>query len=200
MTGPRTVKLSLRAPDPLTWAGIVTLLKTTSDVDLLWSGDRADADVWLVAAARLTVDVVADLRSSAEEFGTPVVLVTDQLSEEEFLVALDCGVVAVLPTTLVTAERLLHCVRSAAEGGGVIPPDLLGVLLGHLVRLRQAALEPREVDVVRLMADGHDNAEIAARLHCSERLVKKVVSAIFRRLGLRNRTHVVAYAIRTGIV
>jgi DNA-binding NarL/FixJ family response regulator len=61
-------------------------------------------------------------------------------------------------------------------------------------------LAPREVEVLRLLADGLDTAEIARRLCYSERTVKNVVHDVTTRLQLRNRSHAVAYALREGLI
>jgi DNA-binding CsgD family transcriptional regulator len=64
--------------------------------------------------------------------------------------------------------------------------------------LSTAGLTPREIDVLRLMADGLDTAEIASQLCYSERTVKNVIYGVTNRLKLRNRSHAVAYALRAG--
>jgi len=56
----------------------------------------------------------------------------------------------------------------------------------------------RELEVLRLLADGLDTGEVAAKLNYSQRTVKNIIYAVMTRFGLRNRTHAVAYAIRTG--
>jgi DNA-binding NarL/FixJ family response regulator len=67
------------------------------------------------------------------------------------------------------------------------------------VRHRETGgLTTREVAVLKLVADGEDNARIAARLNYSERTIKKVIQDVMTRLNLRNRTQAVAYAIRVG--
>jgi DNA-binding CsgD family transcriptional regulator len=66
--------------------------------------------------------------------------------------------------------------------------------------LTASGLSPREVDVLRLMADGLDTNEIAKNLSYSERTVKNIIYTITSRLRLRNRPHAVAYAMRAGII
>nr|WP_281497227.1 helix-turn-helix transcriptional regulator [Ornithinimicrobium sp. F0845] len=61
-------------------------------------------------------------------------------------------------------------------------------------------LTPREAQVLRLVADGHDTAEIARELCYSERTVKNVLHDLTTRLQLRNRSHAVAYALREGLI
>lgn len=87
---------------------------------------------------------------------------------------------------------------------------LTGELLKHVERLQReiltphglnaSGLTPREIDVLRLMADGMDTAEIGRTLCYSERTVKNVIHGVTRRLKLRNRSHAVAYALRAGTI
>ncbi|WP_433794804.1 response regulator transcription factor [Actinoplanes sp. CA-252034] len=204
------VDVAVHAPDPLTHAGLVSHLRTRSDITVLPAEERSRADVLIVAAERLTTDVIAMLRLAAGEVGAPVVLVAGEISEQELLIAVECRVVAILPRAVVTAERLLHSVLAAASGGGVLPPNLVGELLKHVERLQRDVLTPnglnasgltsREIDVLRLMADGLDTNEIADELCYSERTVKNVIYGLNHRLKLRNRSHAVAYAVRSGVI
>jgi DNA-binding NarL/FixJ family response regulator len=204
------VDVAVHAPDPLTHAGLVSHLRTRSDITVVPAGERSRADVLIVAAERLTTDVIAMLRLAAGEVGAPVVLVAGEISEQELLIAVECRVVAILPRAVVTAERLLHSVLAAASGGGVLPPNLVGELLKHVERLQRDVLTPnglnasgltsREIDVLRLMADGLDTNEIADELCYSERTVKNVIYGLNHRLKLRNRSHAVAYAVRSGVI
>ncbi|AXO37994.1 response regulator transcription factor [Micromonospora chalcea] len=204
------VAVFVHAPDPLTHTGLTAHLRSRSDVTLLDSADRTRAQVLIVAADRLTTDVIAMLRLAATEIGAPVVLVTTDISEQELLTAVECRVVAVLPRAAVTAERLAHSVLAAASGGGVLPPNLVGELLKHIERLQRDVLNPnglnasgltaREIDVLRLMAEGFDTNEIADELRYSERTVKNVIYGLNHRLKLRNRSHAVAYALRSGMI
>jgi DNA-binding NarL/FixJ family response regulator len=61
-------------------------------------------------------------------------------------------------------------------------------------------LAPREIDVLRLVADGYDTGEIATKLAYSERTVKNVLHDVTTRLQLRNRSHAVAFALREGLI
>jgi DNA-binding NarL/FixJ family response regulator len=129
------------------------------------------------------------------------VLVADRLSESDLLAAVECRVVAVLPRLAAADERLLRDVLAAADRTDLLAPGLLRDLLGPTARGNEAAsLRPREVDVLRLMAEGLTTAEIARRLNYSQRTIKNIVYACTRRLDLRNRPHAVAYAIRAGAI
>jgi DNA-binding NarL/FixJ family response regulator len=204
------VRVALHATDPLSHAGLASFLQARPELTLLRAAERADAKVLVVSAERLTSDVVAMLRRSAAETGAPVVLVTNEINENELLTAVECRVVAVLPRSAVTADRLAHSVLAAAAGGGVMPPNLVGELLKHIERLQRevlsphglnaSGLTPREIDVLRLMADGMDTSEIAGDLCYSERTVKNVIYGLTHRLKLKNRSHAVAYALRAGMI
>lgn len=204
------VRVVLRASDPLSYEGLLSYLQSRSEFTVVDPADQAEATVFVVSCDQLTADVVALLRRSAAELAVPVVLVVSEITEAELLIAVECRVVAVLPRAAVTAERLAHSVLAAANGGGVLPPNLVGELLKHIERLHREVLTPnglnaggltsREVDVLRLMANGFDTHEIADELCYSERTVKNVIYGITHRLKLRNRAHAVAYALRTGMI
>jgi DNA-binding NarL/FixJ family response regulator len=204
------VRVALQAMDPVSHAGLVALLQFRGDVAVLRSAQRADAEVLVAAAERLTPDAVAALRRAGAEANAPIVLIAQEVAEAELMTAVELRVVAILPRGAVTAERLAHSVRAAAAGGGVLPPNLVGELLKQVERMQRdvlapnglnaSGLTPREIDVLRLMADGFDTNEIAGKLCYSERTVKNVIYGVTHRLKLRNRSHAVAYALRAGMI
>nr|WP_026268583.1 response regulator transcription factor [Micromonospora sp. CNB394] len=204
------VRVVLQASDPLSHAGLASFLQAGQEIILLPAEERAEADVLIYASARLTSSAVALLRRWTLETRLPVVLVIDEINEGELLTAVENRVVAVLPRAAVSGERLAHSVLAAASGGGVLPSSMVGELLKHVERLQRevfapnglnaAGLTPREVDVLRLMADGLDTQEIAGELCYSERTVKNVIYGLTHRLKLRNRSHAVAYAFRSGMI
>jgi DNA-binding NarL/FixJ family response regulator len=204
------IRVALQATDPLSHAGLANILQAREEFRLLPRTGRSEADVLVVAADRLNAEIIASLRRAAGEMPAPVVLVVNEITESELLTAVECRVVAVLPRAAVTAERLAQSVTAAVQGGGVLPSNLVGELLKHVQRLQREVVTPsgisaagltqREVDVLRLMADGLDTNEIAGKLCYSERTVKNVIYGVTHRLKLRNRSHAVAYALRTGII
>jgi len=201
------VRVTVEATDPVSLTGLTTYLEQRSEVIVLSADQRADAQVRVVAADRLTSVVVSGLRRAAS---TPVVLVVNEISEAELLTAVECRVVAVVPRVAATGNRLLHSVLTAASGGGVMPPNLVGELLKQVERLRRevfmspgstaAGLTSREIDVLRLIAEGLDTGEIARKLCYSERTVKNVLYGVNHRFNLRSRSHAVAYALRAGVI
>lgn len=199
------VRVAVQAPDPISAAGLTSSLRERADFDVLPVEHRSDADVAVVVVEAFTPGVVATLRRAAAEHDTPVVLVVDEISRGELLLAVECRVVAVVPKAAATSERLQRAVEVASTGGGVLSIDLVGVLIRHVQELRRETGTPngltdREVNVVRLIADGLDTLEIARALSLSERTVKNVISGMTTRLNLRNRSHAVAYAMRAGVV
>lgn len=206
----QALRVAVYAPDPLTAAGLLGSLRGQDGLTVQEGLHSPQADVRVVAADALSPELLSLLRRAAANGGVPVVLVIGRLEESELLAAVECRVVAVLPRAAATGDRLAHSIRAAAAGGGVLPPALIGELLKHVERLQRellapkamnaAGLSPREVDVLRLMADGWDTAEIASQLSYSERTVKNVISGVTQRLNLRNRPHAVAYALRAGMI
>jgi DNA-binding NarL/FixJ family response regulator len=109
-----------------------------------------------------------------------------------------------------TAERLFDAVRVIAAGDALLAPAVTRRLISDFTRLRPppdappaavlAELTPRETQVLRLIAAGLSNPEIAARLVVTEETVKTHVSRILSKLGLRDRTQAVVTAYETGLV
>jgi DNA-binding NarL/FixJ family response regulator len=107
----------------------------------------------------------------------------------------------------VTAERLFDAVRVIAAGEALLAPTVTRRLIGEFARLRPqprppglATLTPRETEVLRLVAEGLSNPEIAARLVVTEETVKTHVSRMLGKLGLRDRTQAVVAAYESGLV
>lgn len=110
----------------------------------------------------------------------------------------------------VAAERLFDAVRVVAAGEALLAPTITRRLIGEFARLRRKraaapapsldALTPRETEVLRLIAEGLSNPEIAARLFVSEETVKSHVSRVLNKLGLRDRTQAVVAAYESGLI
>jgi len=110
----------------------------------------------------------------------------------------------------VTAERLFDAVRVIAAGDALLSPGVTRRLISEFTRLKPppdgppatalAGLTPRETQVLRLVAAGLSNPEIAAQLVVTEETVKTHVSRMLSKLGLRDRTQAVVTAYETGLV
>lgn len=204
------IRVVVQASDPLSGEGLASFLQARPEFTVLPASEQERANVPVVSWDRLTAEVLTAMRRSAAATRASVVLVLSEISELELLAAVECRVMAILPRSAVTGDRLAHSVIAAASGGGVMPPNLVGELLKNIERLQREVLNPngftasglttREVDVLRLMADGLDTNEIAVELSYSERTVKNILYGATNRLKLRNRSHAVAYALRSGMI
>ena len=99
------------------------------------------------------------------------------------------------------AEGLHQAIRGAAEGRVHLAPEAAARLMRE-VRAPEnpEALSDRETEVLRLLARGKANRQIASELHVEEQTVKAHVSSILRNLGVRSRTQAALHAVRTGLV
>src|SRR3954452_16470381 len=104
-------------------------------------------------------------------------------------------------------DDLLRGIDAAAAGDSIMSPTIAGKVIqrvraaapGNTGRAR-AELSERELDVLRLIANGKDNAHIALELHISPKTVKNHISNILMKLGIENRIQAAVYAVRTGLV
>ncbi|MDH6578656.1 response regulator transcription factor [Kitasatospora sp. MAP5-34] len=204
------VAVVVHAPDPISRAGAESQLKQCPGVEVLPEREARPGVIALLLADAVDATVTGALRRLVRGGETRVVLVVDQIREGELLDAVECGVGTILWRREATAERLGRAVLAASRGEGDLPADLLGRLITQMGRLQRSVqglpgfsppgVSERECDVLRLIAEGWDTAEIAAKLSYSERTVKNVLHGLTTRLQLRNRAHAVAYAMREGCI
>jgi DNA-binding NarL/FixJ family response regulator len=105
------------------------------------------------------------------------------------------------------ADRLVEAIRVVAAGDSILAPAVTRRVIEQFARhgihaeeaRAVAGLSQRECDVLRLMADGRSNAEIAARLYIGEATVKTHVGRILLKLGARDRVQAVITAFRSGL-
>jgi len=136
---------------------------------------------------------------------TRVIMLTSYHEDEHIVPALRAGTLSYLLKD-VGPEDLVAAVRNAAAGEAVLHPQVASRVVRELRGERRDMIDPwhelsdREVEVLRLVAEGLGNAEIAARLVISEKTVKSHVSNILGKLQLADRTQATAYAWRQGLV
>ncbi|MFI8529857.1 response regulator transcription factor [Streptomyces aquilus] len=160
-----------------------------------------------VASGTVTVIVAADVDQALRRPRPPgpVLFVCDTVGPEGRRRALRAGAVVIGAAEL-AEDGLREAVLRAAHPHPSIPyPELSGVLSTGLrpdgpPAARAPALTARQTEVLRLMAEGHGNADIALLLGCSEHTVKNVIYELMTRLQARNRAHAVAHAVRHGLV
>ncbi|NBE84950.1 helix-turn-helix transcriptional regulator [Micromonospora rubida] len=206
----RRVPVHLSSTDVISRAGVVSQLRPRPEVLLLDDAEADRAEVAVIITDGIDESSLRTLRATRSR-GTPaLVLVVTQVDDAGLVAAVEHGVAGIVRRSEASADRLVAVVRAAAAGEGAVPPDLLGRLLQQVGALQREVLGPRgltfagladrEVEVLRLVADGFDTAEIAAKLSYSQRTIKNILHDVTNRLHLRNRCHAVAYALRNGLI
>jgi NarL family two-component system response regulator LiaR len=183
------------------------------DPDLLVVGEAADGveavqlarqlhpNVVLMDLLMPVMDGIAATAVIREELpDIEVVALTSVLESESVVGAVKAGAIGYLLKDTQAAE-LRRAIKAAAAGQVQLSPQALGYLL-HKVQLPEAqdALTGRESEVLRLLARGLSNKEIARDLHVSEDTVKTHVAHILAKLGVQSRTQAVLAAMRLGLV
>jgi two-component system, NarL family, response regulator len=125
-----------------------------------------------------------------------IIVLSTYVSDEEIFGALQAGAMAYLVKS-VQRQELTHAIRRAAAGLRHISPDVATRLAD---RMSRAQLSARELEVLRLLAGGKRNREIASALDIAEGTVKLHVSSILGKLGVVDRTEAVTIALQRGII
>jgi len=204
------VSIYVYADDPILQAGMVSQLRGRPEIDIVEASELARAQLGVVAADALDDETLRIMRSLKRAGVAHTVLVMRAIDDAAVVSAAEVGVSGLLRRSEATPETLVRTIQKVAQGDGVIPSDLLGHLLGQVGRLQRQVLSPRgltftglsdrEIEGLRLIAEGHDTNEIARQLCYSQRTVKNVLHDVTTRLQLRNRSHAVAYAVREGLI
>jgi DNA-binding NarL/FixJ family response regulator len=196
--------------------GFAALLATQPDFTVLGTASDGSSAVALCAAVKPDV-VLMDVRmpgmdgieATRELAGGPRILILTTFDLDEYVFdALRAGASGFLLKD-VTAERLFEAVRVVASGEALLAPSVTRRLIAEFSRSGHSApgpasaltgLTPRETEVLRLVAEGLSNQEIAGRLIVTEETVKTHVSRVLSKLGLRDRTQAVVAAYESGLV
>ncbi|WP_336211920.1 response regulator transcription factor [Nonomuraea sp. LPB2021202275-12-8] len=172
------------------------------------AGDGAEAvelartlnpDVILMDLRMPTMDGVTAIKELARLGSTARVLVlTTYDTDKDVLPAIEAGATGYLLKDT-RREDLVRAVHTAARGEAVLSPSVATRLLGQ-VRAPADPLSARELEILRLIAEGNTNREAAARLFISEATVKTHVLHIYAKLGVNDRAAAVAVAFRRGLL
>ncbi|MEU2547302.1 response regulator transcription factor [Streptomyces roseolus] len=216
-----TIKVLLVDDEPLVRAGLRVVLEAQPDIEVV--GEAADGAAVVPLVRSLRPDVVAmDVRMPLMDGieatqavlrtvdSPPKILVVTTFENDEYVYgALRAGADGFLLKRARPAE-IVHAVRLIAEGDSLLFPAAVRDLAAAYGRDRpaneahealvRAKLTDREEDVLRLMARGLSNAEIAGRLIVGTETVKSHVSAVLAKLGARDRTQAVIAAYESGFV
>lgn len=205
--------------------GLTTVLGLSDGVEVV--GSAADGAEAVRLVAELAPDVVlmdlrmpgvggveATRRVRADHPGTQVLVLTTYADDESILGALQAGALGYL-TKDAGASEIVGAIQAVARGQALLDPGVQQRLVAAAAGgsgtgttapeppiglLAPDGLTAREVDVLRLVAKGRSNPEIAADLFVSEATVKTHINHIFAKAGVRDRAQAVEYAYRTGLV
>jgi DNA-binding NarL/FixJ family response regulator len=215
------IRVVLADDQALIRGGLRSILDSEPDITVV--GEAGNGREAVAACRRLLPDIVLmdvqmpelDGISAARQLladprcgGIRVVILTTFDLDEYVRPALAAGVSGFLLKDT-PAERLGDAVRTVAEGQALLAPTVTRRLIDTYVerpapdagRARAlSSLTPREDDVLRAMADGLSNAEIALRLHLGEGTVKTHVARVLTKLGVRDRLQAVVFAYSSGLV
>jgi DNA-binding NarL/FixJ family response regulator len=203
---------------PLVRAGLARIL--APDDGFRIGAECADGAEALAALGSARVDVILmDIRMRGmngidatrtirDRNGPPVLVLTTFDDDDVLWGAIEAGAAGFVLKEA-TAEELISATRTVAAGGSWLDPAVTPRVLAAyratvLPRLREASrateLTDRELEVLRQMATGAANAEIARKLMVSEATIKTHVSAVFLKLGVRDRAGAIVFAYQHGIV
>ncbi len=212
----RTVRVALVDDEPLIRSGLAAVIGAEPDLEVVGQADdgsevldlvgRTAPDVVLMDVRMPGLDGIAATRALVRAGSAARVLVLTTFANDDHVVdALAAGADGFLLKRS-TPEEVLHGIRTVARGESLLFPDAVR----HLVRRSPVAdpgavpglarLTAREAEVLRLVADGRSNAEIAATLVVGVETVRSHVAAVLAKTGARDRTQAVVLAYRSGFV
>ncbi|WP_436758583.1 response regulator [Streptosporangium sp. V21-05] len=199
---------------------LATLLATHDAIEVV--GEAGNGDEAIRRAAELTPDVVlmdlrmpvldgvaATRRLRTDHPGIGIIALTTFDDDENVFAALRAGASGYLLKD-VSSARLIEAVLAAARGESVLQPSVAAKVVAQFVRLPSAGapapqplvvpLSDRELEVLRLLATGHSNREIATTLHLAEGTVKNHVTNVLSKLNARDRTQAALRARSLGLL
>lgn len=197
---------------PVVRAGIVALLDDAADVEIVGTAASGEEALALVASTAPDL-VVMDLRMPgmdgdeatarilAAHPGVRVLILTTYESDDAILSAIAAGASGYL-LKAAPEEELLAGVRAVAAGEVALAPSVSRMLVARTREPERAAptLTPRELEVLRLVAEGLTNREIGARIHLGEATVKTHLLHAFAKLDVNDRTRAVTRAMELGLL
>jgi DNA-binding NarL/FixJ family response regulator len=205
-----TVRVLIADDHPMVRSGLRQMLDAGGDFEVV--AEAATGDEAVRSAGRLRPDVVlmdlrmpgldgvaatAEIRRRYVEVN--VLVVTTYDTDADIYAAIDAGATGYLLKDA-RREELYTAVRAAARGQTTLAPKVASRVLEQVRGIDPTALTRREVEVLRLVAAGRRNRDIAQQLHIGEATVKSHLLHIYGKLGVDDRTHAVTVALERGIL
>jgi len=186
--------------------GLKSLLRLEPDISVVAELERADAllstleqvpcDI-LLLDLQMERSAFVDIEALAERVAVVVVTATERA--EDAVAALRAGARGLVFKRF-ALETLMTAIRTVMEGHVWLPPELQAEMTAQLREPAGGLLTRREREIVRHVALGLRNAEVAEKLYVTEGTVKTHLNNIFQKLGLRDRVELAIYAVRMGII
>jgi DNA-binding NarL/FixJ family response regulator len=192
---------------PLVRSGIGTLIATQADMQLVGEASTGKEAVQLHRELNPDVtlmdlqmpemsglDAIIAIRS--EDPTARIIVLTTYSGDALAQRALKAGAQAYVLKSLVRTE-ILNTIRAVYEGERLVQADVAAEIAKHTA---DVALTTREIEVLRLIASGHANKEISARLFINEETTKTHIKNILAKLGAKDRTHAASLGLKRGII
>ena len=161
----------------------------------LWKKERPDVTLMDLQLPGLNgVDAIQEIRAFDQD--ARIIVLTTFDGEDDIYRSIRAGARSYLVKD-VQREELFHCIREIHQGKKFVPPAIAAKLTE---RVPEDDLSPRELEVLRLLAEGKPNKQIAALMYISEVTVKSHVNAIFKKLNVLSRTAIIIEANRRGLI
>lgn len=185
-------------------ADFQVVAEAADGISALESVRRHHPDVLLLDLFMPRLDGMAVLRAMQDEaLDARVLVLTSSQNEDHLVEAVRAGALSFLPKTA-GVDQVVESVRAAARGESVLEPSgtarLLRELRGRSRHDPLATLSPRELDVLKALARGRSNREIARELSVAEETIKSHVSSILAKLSLSDRTQAAIYGLQHHLV
>lgn len=207
MSGPKLIRVLTVDDHPLLREGIAALVNAELDMKLVAEASNGREgieqfrlhrpDVVLMDIQMPGVNGVEAISLIQAEFpGARIIVLTTYSGDAQVLTALRAGAKGYVLKGQVHRE-LLETIRAVHAGQKRIPPEIAAELAQHVA---DDDLTPREIDVLRLIAAGNANKQIADQLSIGEATVKSHVTNILSKLGANDRAHAVTIGLKRGII
>lgn len=199
---------------PVVREGIISIVASADDIDVVGQasngrevidalerhGPEQVPDVILMDLRMPIMDGVAATAYLHRHIPSIIIVIlTTYETDEEILSAIEAGATGYL-LKAAPREELIEGVRAAAAGQVALAPTVATALVNHAQVPAPARLTPREIEVLKLVANGDTNGRIASTLFISEATVKTHLLRAFEKLGVNDRTRAVTLAMERGIL